>query len=180
MRRVLGRWVPMAVAMLAGAATSKAGGDADIILPRLGDVTFVGGVTGVHLMCAGLVVCLVGLCFGYVQYKQTAALPVHDSMRNVSDIIWETCKTYLFQQGKFLAALWLLIGACITYYFLALQHKSASSVGVILLCSILGILGSYAVAWFGIRINTRANSRSAFASLRGRPWLPLNIPIKSG
>ena len=173
------RVVPAAIIMVACAATAMAG-EGDIILPNLADVKFAGGLTGFHLMCMGLVVCLVGLFFGFIQYKQTSALPVHDSMRNVSDIIWETCKTYLIQQGKFLAVLWLLIGICITYYFLVLQQKSVPAVGIILLCSILGILGSYGVAWFGILINTRANSRSAFASLMGKPWRPLNIPIKSG
>jgi K(+)-stimulated pyrophosphate-energized sodium pump len=98
----------------------------------------------------------------------------------VSDTIWETCKTYLIQQGKFLAILWALIGVCMLYYFAGLQHKSAFNVLIILLCSILGILGSYGVAWFGIRINTRANSRSAFAALRGTPWQALAIPMHSG
>ena len=179
MREVARKLVPAAVAFMVCAATSMAG-EGDIILPDLNQVKFLGGLTGLHLMMAGLVVCVIGLIFGFVQYKQTSDLPVHDSMRNVSDIIWETCKTYLIQQGKFLTVLWILIGACITYYFLILQQKSFFSVVVILLCSILGILGSYGVAWFGIRINTRANSRSAFASLMGKPWLPLNIPIKSG
>ena len=131
-------------------------------------------------MYAGLVVCVIGLVFGLIQYKQTTAMPVHESMANVSQTIWETCKTYLIQQGKFLAVLWVLIGACMVYYFYGLQHKSAQDVFIILLASILGILGSYGVAWFGIRINTRANSRSAFSALRGNPWLPLAIPMKSG
>src|SRR5207245_686810 len=107
-----------------------------------------------------------------VQYKQTRALPVHDSMRNVSDIIWETCKTYLWTQGKFLAILWLLIAACIFYYFNVLQENTIGHVILILLCSVLGILGSYGVAWFGIRINTVANSRTAFSALQGNPKNP--------
>ena len=153
--------------------------EADINLPDLSLVQF-GSVSGLHLMYAGLVVSVIGLIFGLMQYKQTAAMPVHESMENVSQTIWETCKTYLFQQGKFLAVLWVLIGGCIFYYFRVLQGKSLADVAIILLASILGILGSYGVAWFGIRINTKANSRSAFAALRGTPWLPLAIPMKSG
>ncbi len=158
-------------------------GEADIKIPDLSQITFdiLGArVSGLSLMYAGLVVCFIGLIFGWVQYKQTKNLPVHKSMADVSQTIWETCKTYLFQQGKFLAILWVLIGACMIYYFGFLNKMSISNVAVILACSILGILGSYGVAWFGIRINTRANSRSAFAALRGTPWLALAIPLKSG
>jgi len=131
-------------------------------------------------MYAGLVVCAIGLIFGWVQYKQTDEMPVHKSMANVSQVIWETCKTYLWQQGKFLAILWALIGLCMVYYFGYLNHGSVGNVCMILLASVLGILGSYGVAWFGIRINTKANSRSAFAALRGTPWQALAIPLKSG
>ena len=157
--------------------------EADINIPDLGKVTFdvLGNtVQGLHLMYAGLVVCAIGLVFGWIQYTQTRDLPVHKSMGDVSQTIWETCKTYLFQQGKFLAILWVLIGSCMVYYFGCLNHLSVFNVVVILACSVLGILGSYGVAWFGIRINTRANSRSAFAALRGKPWLALAIPLKSG
>ena len=154
-------------------------GEADINLPVLRDVTF-GPIGGLTLMYAGLVVCVIGLVFGLIQYQQTKAMPVHKCMSDVSQTIWETCKTYLFQQGKFLAILWVLIGACMVYYFGALQHKSLNNILIILACSILGILGSYGVAWFGIRINTQANSRSAFAALRGNPWMALAIPLKSG
>ena len=101
-------------------------------------------------------------------------------MADVSQIIWETCKTYLFQQGKFLAALWVLIAACMAYYFGVLSHAPVSEVVIILLASILGILGSYGVAWFGIRINTVANSRAAFSALKGNPLATLAIPLKSG
>jgi K(+)-stimulated pyrophosphate-energized sodium pump len=167
------------VLMMGFMASSASASEADINLPDL-NMVFFGSVNGVHLMYAGLVVCLIGLVFGLIQYMQIKALPVHESMGDVSQIIWETCKTYLFQQGKFLAILWVLIGGCMVYYFKFLQDKSWSNVGLILLCSILGILGSYGVAWFGIRINTRANSRSAFAALRGKPWPALAIPLKSG
>jgi len=163
---------------LLGAAPLYAG-EADIILPKLSDVHF-GPVTAVHLMVAGLVVCVIGLVFGLIQYRQTKAFPVHESMSAVSQTIWETCKTYLIQQGKFLVILWVLIGLCMVYYFGNLQGKSAFPIGVILLSSIVGILGSYGVAWFGIRINTQTNSRSAFSALRGQPWLPLAIPMRSG
>ncbi len=153
--------------------------EADINLPDLSLVKF-GSVSGLHLMYAGLLVCAIGLVFGLIQYKQTTAMPVHKSMDDVSQTIWETCKTYLIQQGKFLAVLWVLIGVCMVYYFSGLEHKPMKEIAVILAASILGILGSYGVAWFGIRINTQANSRSAFSALRGNPWLPLAIPMKSG
>jgi K(+)-stimulated pyrophosphate-energized sodium pump len=154
-------------------------GEADINIPDLSTVKF-GCISGLHLMYAGLVVCVIGLVFGLIQYKQTKAMPVHKCMGDVSQTIWETCKTYLFQQGKFLVILWVLIGACMVYYFGTLQQKSVNHVAIILACSVLGILGSYGVAWFGIRINTQANSRSAFAALRGTPWLALAIPMRSG
>ncbi len=168
---------------LALGATSTFASEADIKIPDLSKITFnvLGhSVAGLHLMYAGLVVCVIGLIFGWVQYKQTDAMPVHKSMANVSQVIWETCKTYLFQQGKFLAILWALIGLCMVYYFGYLNHGSVGNVCMILLASVLGILGSYGVAWFGIRINTKANSRSAFAALRGTPWQALAIPLKSG
>ena len=172
-------WALAAMALLALAGGTAWAGEADINLPDLSQVSFP-GMTGMHLMYLGLVVCVIGLVFGLVQYRQTVAIPVHESMSSVSQTIWETCKTYLLQQGKFLSVLWLLIGACMVYYFWALQHKPALDIVIILLASILGILGSYGVAWFGILINTKANSRSAFAALRGKPWLPLAIPMKSG
>jgi K(+)-stimulated pyrophosphate-energized sodium pump len=128
----------------------------------------------------GLVVCLLGVVYGWIQYIQTRNLPVHSTMGNVSQIIWETCKTYLFQQGKFLAALWVLIAICMGYYFGVLEQMTVGHVVLILLSSILGILGSYGVAWFGIRINTVANSRAAFSALRGNALSTLLIPLKSG
>jgi len=169
--------------MAALSAANVSASDADIKIPDLKTVTFdlFGHVTTGHtLMVIGLLVCVIGMIFGLVQYKQTKNLPVHKCMGDVSQIIWETCKTYLFQQGKFLAILWVLIGACMIFYFGGLQSMAAGNVVVILIASILGILGSYGVAWFGIRINTQANSRSAFASLTGKPWMALAIPMKSG
>src|SRR5690349_714031 len=168
----------MAVLVSTGAYASEA----DIHIPPLDAVRFagLGGISGAALMYGGLVICLIGAAFGLVQYKQTKALPVHKSMSDVSNTIWETCKTYLFTQGKFLAILWLLIACCMAYYFLGLQHEQFGKVVIILLCSILGILGSYGVAWFGIRINTVSNSRTAFSALKGNPLATLGIPLRSG
>ena len=155
--------------------------EADIKIPDLRTVSFFGGsVTGMNVLMIGLVVCMLGVVYGWMQYLQTKNLQVHKSMADVSQIIWETCKTYLWQQGKFLAVLWLLIAACMIYYFGVLSHNSAGHVVIVLLASVLGILGSYGVAWFGIRINTVANSRAAFSALKGNPLATLLIPLKSG
>ena len=164
------------------ASTGVYASESDIVIPDLTTVHFngLGGVSGVTLMYLGLVICLIGAVFGLVQYKQTKALPVHESMAKVSNTIWETCKTYLFTQGKFLAILWLLIAACMVYYFMGLQKKPIMDVVIVLLASILGILGSYGVAWFGIRINTVSNSRTAFSALKGNPLATLGIPLRSG
>jgi K(+)-stimulated pyrophosphate-energized sodium pump len=164
------------------ASTGAYASEADIRIPDLTQVKFpgLGGISGVTLMYFGILVCFVGAIFGLIQYKQTKALPVHESMANVSNTIWETCKTYLFQQGKFLAILWVLIAACMLYYFMGLQHEGFGKILWVLLCSVLGILGSYGVAWFGIRINTTANSRTAFSALRGSPLATLGIPLRSG
>ncbi|NGO38953.1 sodium-translocating pyrophosphatase [Limisphaera ngatamarikiensis] len=168
--------------LFGGSFVSVMASEAELRLPSLREVHFpaLGGVSGYALMLLGIAVCAIGALFGLVQYLQTKALPVHEAMRNVSNLIWETCKSYLIQQGKFLALLWALIGICIIYYFGSLRHMPAGSVLVILLSSVLGILGSYGVAWFGMRINTQANSRSAFAALKGLPWPPLAIPMRSG
>ena len=170
-----------AVAFLTSTAALHAG-EADLKIPPLDMVRFDGlfGVSGVALMYFGILMCAIGMVFGLVQYQQTRSLPVHKSMADVSQIIWETCKTYLFQQGKFLAILWLLIGGCIFFYFKVLENKSFGDVGVILVASVLGILGSYGVAWFGIRINTTANSRTSFAALKGTPVTVVGIPLRSG
>jgi K(+)-stimulated pyrophosphate-energized sodium pump len=174
-------WCLLVLTMLLG-ATGLYASESDIVIPDLTTVHFdgLGGVSGVSLMYAGILICLIGAAFGLVQYKQTKALPVHESMAKVSNTIWETCKTYLFTQGKFLAILWLLIAACMIYYFKVLQHKDMGNVIIILLASVLGILGSYGVAWFGIRINTVSNSRTAFSALKGNPLATLGIPLRSG
>jgi K(+)-stimulated pyrophosphate-energized sodium pump len=168
------------LAVLFGAANAFAG-DADINLPDLSKVTFPGiTMTGTTLLYLGLAICAVGSLVGLWEFVRCRALPVHKSMSSVSNMIWETCKTYLAQQGKFIFLLWVLIAACIVYYFGFLQQKGFGPVLVILASSVLGILGSYGVAWFGIRINTYANSRAAFASLRGNSLQTLLIPLRSG
>jgi len=170
-----------AAALAASFLPSLRASESDIRIPDLTSVSFFGGsLTGMSVLMIGLVVCALGVIYGWVQYIQTRNLPVHASMGAVSQIIWETCKTYLFQQGKFLAVLWVLIAICMTYYFGVLSRNSASHVVIILLASVLGILGSYGVAWFGIRINTVANSRAAFSALKGNPLATLLIPLKSG
>jgi len=166
--------------MLVLAGTALAG-EADIKVPDLTTVSFLGGaLQGLTILNIGLVICVIGMIFGIIQYVQTKNLPAHKAMLDVSQTIWETCKTYLFQQGKFLIALWILIAACIVYYFGVLQGAHTFGIVIILICSIVGILGSYVVAWFGIRINTVANSRAAFASLSGNPMNIVNICLRSG
>ena len=156
-------------------------GEADIKIPDLTQISFMGGsLGGLTILNVGLVICAIGMIFGWWQYIQTKNLPAHQAMLDVSNTIWETCKTYLFQQGKFLAGLWILIAICIVYYFVGLQGNTIGAVLMILFCSIMGILGSYGVAWFGIRINTVANSRAAFASLSGNPLSMVNICLRSG
>ncbi|MGB9603178.1 MAG: sodium/proton-translocating pyrophosphatase, partial [Limisphaerales bacterium] len=135
----------IALGSLMAIATNGFASEAELKLPDLRGVAYnnLGGINGFQLMLIGIAVCIIGLIFGLVQYSKIKALPVHDTMRNVSNIIWETCKSYLIQQGKFLAILWALIGICMIYYFMFLQHMSLAKVIVILLASILGILGSY-------------------------------------
>jgi K(+)-stimulated pyrophosphate-energized sodium pump len=133
-----------------------------------------------QLLMVGLGVCVLGMLFGLIMYQQVKGMPAHKSMLEVSNIIYETCKTYLLQQGRLLVILETFIGACILYYFGVLQHLGAGRVATILFFSVVGILGSYAVAWFGIRMNTLANSRTAFASLRGVPLPVYEIPIQAG
>ena len=133
-----------------------------------------------HLLMIGFFICFLGMCFGLYEYIRVKALPAHKSMLDVSEIIFQTCKTYLLQQGKLLIVLEIFIAVCITYYFGFLQGMPQRGVLLILAWSVVGILGSYGVAWFGIRMNTLANSRMAFASLEGKPVKLLDIPLKSG
>lgn len=158
--------------LLAQEAVQHTGGEANLVVPPLGD--------GRSLLMIGLGVCVAGLVFGLVIYNQLKNMPVHKSMLEVSELIYETCKTYLITQGKFILVLEIFIGAVIALYFGVLQHFSLTKVVVILLFSLIGIAGSYGVAWFGIRVNTFANSRTAFAALRGKPYPCYQIPLKAG
>src|SRR5436190_12574344 len=168
----------------------RGGGEASLVLPDLSTVDFL-GVNGRTLLMGGLVVCALGLLFGLATFTQLKNLPVHASMLEVSELIYETCKTYLITQGKFILILWVFIGAVAALYFgrLAPTVDAAgavvhgyppSTVAVILIFSLIGIAGSYGVAWFGIRVNTFANSRAAFASLRGKPFPLYSIPLRAG
>ena len=154
--------------------------EADLLLPDLHSQSFLGGIPGDILLMWGLVICLFGMIFGVVQYIGIRKLPVHSAMREISELIYETCKTYLVTQGKFILVLWVLIGAIIVAYFGWLRQMETIKVASILLASLIGILGSYIVAWFGMRINTFANSRTAFASLGGKPFPTYAIPLRAG
>ncbi|HXY32099.1 MAG TPA: sodium-translocating pyrophosphatase [Gemmatimonadaceae bacterium] len=163
----------------AGAATHSEGGEANLVVPDLSSQSFH-GVAGHTLLEYGLIVCALGLLFGLVIYSQLKRLPVHASMREMSELIYETCKTYLVTQGRFLLILEVFIGLVMLLYFGVLRHLEPMRVAIILLFSLIGIAGSYGVAWFGIRVNTFANSRTAFASLRGKPYPCYAIPLKAG
>src|ERR1700734_682339 len=165
-------------------AQSAPGGEANLTLPDLSQATFLGGTNGRTLLMWGLLVCALGLLFGIATFTQLRNLPVHKSMLEISELIYETCKTYLITQGKFLLVLWIFIAVIISAYFGWLAPVPGKSVAVtlpiILLFSLIGIAGSYGVAWFGIRVNTFANSRTAFASLTGKAWPCNSIPLKAG
>jgi K(+)-stimulated pyrophosphate-energized sodium pump len=157
------------------------GGEAELVLPDLSTVDFIGGrVNGRVLLMSGLMVAGLGLLFGLVTVTQLKNLPVHESMREVSELIYETCKTYLVTQGKFILLLEVFIGVIMVFYFGVLERLEPMRVAIILLFSLIGIGGSYGVAWFGIRVNTFANSRAAFASLRGKPFPIYAIPLRAG
>jgi K(+)-stimulated pyrophosphate-energized sodium pump len=158
----------------------RPGGEANLVIPDLSQVVFFGGIHGRTLLMAGLVICALGLLFGLVYYSQLKKMAVHESMLEISELIYETCKTYLITQGKFILILEVFIGLVILLYFGVLLDFEAMKVAIILLFSLVGIAGSYGVAWFGIRINTFANSRTAFASLRGKPFPCYSIPLKAG
>jgi K(+)-stimulated pyrophosphate-energized sodium pump len=170
---------PEAAAQPAPEAARGGGGEVDIRLPDLSQVP-VGGYDGRTLLMVGLGVSVFGLLFGLVILNQLKNLPVHRSMREISELIYETCKTYLVTQGRFLAILEIFIAAIIVLYFGVLQQLGVARVLIILVFSVVGILGSYSVAWFGIRVNTYANSRTAFASLEGKPHPVYAIPLKAG
>jgi K(+)-stimulated pyrophosphate-energized sodium pump len=172
------------VLMLISAGTAMAdestSGEANLKLPDLSEVRFLWGIDGHQLLVWGILFCIFGLAFGMTIYVRLKNLPVHRSMREISELIYETCKTYLINQGKFLFLLWIFIAAVIVLYFGVLRHYEATKVAMILFFSVVGILGSYGVAWFGIRVNTFANSRTAFAGLRGKPYPIYQIPLRAG
>ena len=155
------------------------GGEASLVLPDLSTETFL-GINGHSLLMWGLLVCLLGLAFGMTIFRRLRAMPVHRSMLEVSELIYETCKTYLVTQGKFILLLEVFIGVIMIFYFGVLQQFAPNKVAIILLFSLIGIAGSYGVAWFGIRVNTFANSRAAFAALRGLPYPIYAIPLQAG
>jgi hypothetical protein len=165
------------------AQPSEAGGEASLQLPDLSSVSFL-GIDGHKLLLVGLLFCLFGLAFGMAIYMQLKNAPVHRSMREISELIYETCKTYLVTQGKFILVLWVFIAVIITAYFGWLSPVPGKPIAVtlpiILLFRLIGIAGSYGVAWFGIRVNTFANSRTAFAGLSGKPYPIYAIPLKAG
>ena len=172
--------VLMSLAVIAFVSVQSFAGEADLVMPDLSSVNFLGGISGSSLLLFGLLVCVFGLAFGFVQFNSIKNLPVHKSMLDVSELIYETCKTYLVTQGKFIIILEALLASIIFIYFYFFSGFALIKVFTIILCSIVGILGSYAVAWFGMRLNTFANSRSAFASLRGKPFPTFAIPLRSG
>ena len=167
----------------AASAQENPGGEAGLKVPDLSQVTFL-GVDGHKLLTIGILFCVFGLIFGLAIYSRLKNLPVHRAMREVSELIYETCKTYLFTQGKFLLFLWVFIAVVIVLYFGVLSpvpdKPVAVTLPIILLFSLLGMAGSYGVAWFGIRVNTFANSRTAFAGLRGKPYPIYQIPLQAG
>ena len=185
LRTLAGRAALAGALTLAGAIEAlaqpspEAAGEANLRLPDLSQVQFL-GVDGHKLLLIGILFCIFGLLFGLVIYNRLKSLPVHRAMAEVSQLIWETCKTYLVTQGKFLLLLWVFIAAVIVLYFGVLLKYEAARVAMILLFSVVGIAGSYGVAWFGIRVNTFANSRTAFASLGGKPFPIYQIPLRAG
>jgi K(+)-stimulated pyrophosphate-energized sodium pump len=166
---------------LAQPASEPAGGEASLKLPDLSSVSFLNGaIDGHRLLLIGILFCLFGLGFGMVIFMRLKNLPVHRAMREISELIYETCKTYLVTQGRFILLLWAFIAVIILLYFGMLEHMEAMRVVIILVFSLVGIAGSYGVAWFGIRVNTFANSRTAFASLPGKPFPVYQIPLEAG
>jgi len=179
---ITNKFAAAAIALLLGGGllpAQEAGGEANLKLPDLSQVNFL-GVNGHQLLLYGIVICIFGLLFGLMIFTRLKNMPVHRSMREISELIYETCKTYLITQGKFLMLLEIFIAAVIILYFGVLLKFEAMRVGIIILFSLVGIAGSYGVAWFGIRVNTFANSRTAFASLRGKPYPIYHTPLEAG
>ncbi len=179
-RRLVPFFLLLLVVLVGSAPLHAQTGEADLKLPSL-DIPFLNGaVSGPTLLEIGLAISALGFVFGLAMYTHLRNLPVHESMREISELIYETCKTYLLTQGKFLLILEVFIGAMIVLYFGVLSQLPAFQVIIILAFSLVGIAGSYGVAWFGIRVNTFANSRTAFASLKGKPFPCYAIPLKAG
>ena len=174
----------LALLTATSALAQEAGGEANLKLPDLSQVKFLGGTDGHTLLLFGILFCLFGLAFGLTIYIRLKNLPVHRSMREISELIYETCKTYLTTQGKFLLLLWVFIAIVIVLYFGVLApvpgKPVTTTLPIILFFSLVGMGGSYSVAWFGIRVNTFANSRTAFAGLRGKPYAINHIPLEAG
>ena len=173
-RKLFPAMTALVLVLLATAANAS---EAELVIPDLAKQSFL-GMNGHNLLLGGLVICILGIAFSLVQFSQIRNLPVHKSMLDISELIYETCKTYLITQGKFLAILWAFIAAIMVWYFS--RSMDTFKVGIIVIFSIVGILGSYSVAWFGIRMNTFANSRTAFAGLKGKPYPTMEIPLKAG
>src|SRR3990172_6130752 len=165
-------------------ATIAMAGEADLAIPDLRagkfDLPVVGEITAWNLLFYGAFVIVGTLGISLYLRTQIHRLPAHKSMLDVAEVIYQTCKTYLIQQGKFLLMLFVIIGSAMTYYFVGLQGETAKTAALVLFFSIVGMGGSYSVAWYGIRVNTYANARTAFASLRGEPWDVVNIPLRAG
>src|SRR5881409_2777678 len=170
----------MLLLLAQGAQPEHRGGEVNLVVPDLSRVTFLGGISGPSLLMGGLLIALLGMVFGLVIYKRLRDLAVHASMREISELIYETCKTYLQTQGRFLMILECFIGVIMVFYFGVLERLEPITLPIILSFSLVGIAGSYGVAWFGIRVNTFANSRAAFASLKGKPFPIYAIPLRAG
>jgi K(+)-stimulated pyrophosphate-energized sodium pump len=178
--RVVLAFLTLAFLAMPMMAQEQGGGEANLVLPDLGTATFLGGINGHTLLLGGLLVSALGLVFGLIIFMRLRNMPVHVSMREVSELIYETCKTYLATQGKFLMLLEAFIAVIIVFYFGLLQGFAAYKVAIILLFSVIGISGSFAVAAFGMRVNTFANSRTSFAALRGKAFPCYEIPLQAG
>src|ERR1700688_2185372 len=167
----------------AASAQENPGGEAGLKVPDLSQVTFL-GIDGHKLLTIGILFCVFGLIFGLAIYSRLKNLPVHRAMREVSELIYETCKTYLITQGKFLLFLWVFIAVVIVLYFGVLSpvpdKPIAVTLPIILIFSLVGIGGRYGVAWLGMRVNTSSNARTAFAGLAGKPYPIYNIPLQAG
>jgi K(+)-stimulated pyrophosphate-energized sodium pump len=172
-------WLAEGATTAATSVAVRPRSEADLVLPDFKQVQFL-GTTGWNILALGLAVSAIGLLFGLFKYKKLKNMPVHKAMLEISELIYTTCKTYLRTQGKFIAQLWILIATIIVIYFAALEQVPTGKVIAIAAFSVIGILGSSLVAFFGIRVNCFANSRAAFASLRGKPYNVYAIPMEAG